>query len=126
MSNEPNAEVLRKLEEATTKRRSSSERTPAVDPPPLTQQKEATLGGAAASSQAPSGNATAKYLLIDHYFGGSKGTFWAYDGTKWYGASTGQPADEQGICQVGFASNRVDMSWDNNNVLTLVRCWKYL
>jgi hypothetical protein len=30
------------------------------------------------------------------------------------------------MAQVAFGSNRVDMWWDNNDAVTVVRCWKYL
>ena len=72
------------------------------------------------------GSGTAKYLLLDHFFGGANGTFWTFDGTTWRAAGTGEPSDEQGFAQVAFAANRVDMWWDANNAVTIVRSWKYL
>lgn len=125
MSKEPSAEVLSKLQQATAAHRGAQATRP-VTAPPVRVPKQPTIIAGSATSQAPAGNATATYLLVDHYFGGSAGTFWGYDGTQWYGASTSEPADEQGIAQVAFASNRVDIDWDDSNTLTVVRCWKYL
>ena len=90
------------------------------------QAKEATVIGAASPNGAPTaGSGTAKYLLLDHFFGGNTGTFWAYDGSTWRAAGTSNP-DEQGMAQVAFAANRVDIWWDANNAVTIVRSWKYL
>src|ERR1700675_4511809 len=121
MPNEPSMEVITKLQAATAAKKKSSDAAQAVPAPPL---KEPT---AADRSAAPgtAGNATAKYLLVDHYFGGTSGTFWGYDGTTWRAASESQPADEQGLPQVAFASNRVDIYWNASDALTLARCWKY-
>lgn len=124
MPNEPSAEVVNKLQAAIAAKRKSASADVAAPPPPL---KEPTI--AADSSAAPAGtagNATAKYLLVDHYFGGGSGTFWGYDGSSWHGASESQPADEQGLPQVAFMSNRVDIYWNANDSLTIARCWKYL
>lgn len=79
---------------------------------------------AAASPDGPpaAGSGSAKYVLLDPYFGASSGTFWAFDGTTWRAAGTGEPAGEQGIAQVAFAANKVDMWWDANGKLTTVRC----
>jgi hypothetical protein len=30
------------------------------------------------------------------------------------------------VAQVAFAANRVDIWWDNNNAVTVVRSWKFL
>lgn len=124
MPNEPSTEVMNKLHAATKAMKNQNFVAVAVPPPPL---KESSSGNhASASPGGVAGNATAKYLLVDHYFGGSSGTFWGYDGSTWRGASESQPADEAGLPQVAFTSNRVDLSWDANDTLTLVRCWKFL
>jgi hypothetical protein len=110
-------------------RRAAAPAAPSITPPPVRFAKQPTTAASAAVGLAPSaGGATAKYLLVDHYFGGSTGTFWAYDtGTsQWYGAVESEPGDEQGIAQVAFAANRVDVNWNADNALTLARCWKYL
>ena len=120
MPNEPSAEVISKLEAATAARNKSSGSAQAPPAPPL---KESTPPSAPPGT---AGNAVAKYLLVDHYFGGTSGTFWGYDGTTWRAASESQPADEQGLPQVAFASNRVDIYWNASDALTLARCWKYL
>ncbi len=68
------------------------------------------------------GSGTAKYLLMDHYFSGSLRRLWAHVGSWHYkNVST---VEEQGLAQVAFASKRVDAWWDNNNQLTILRCWK--
>src|ERR1700730_6083003 len=122
MPNEPSMEVISKLQAATAAMKKSSGSAQAAPP--------ACKGPTAAdSSSAPAGtagNATAKYLLVDHYFGGTSGTFWGYDGATWRAASENQLADEQGLPQVAFASNRVDIYWNASDALTVARCWKYL
>lgn len=37
-----------------------------------------------------------------------------------------QLGGEVDLLQVAFAANRVDMWWDGNDTVTVVRCWKYL
>jgi hypothetical protein len=124
---EPSAAVIEKLNRATARRAAdaTSEAVPA--PPEPAAPKQPTVADAAAPDGEPAaGNATAKYVLLDHFFGGATGTFWTYDGTTWRAANTGEPADEQGMAQVAFAANRVDIWWDNNNAVTVVRSWKFL
>jgi hypothetical protein len=127
---EPSQAVKDKLARATARRAAEA---PASSPPPapaLMQQldKQPTVVDEIVSPDGSpaAGSGTAKYLLLDHFFGGSSGTFWTYDGTTWRAAGTGEPSDEQGFAQVAFAANRVDMWWDANNAVTVVRSWKYL
>lgn len=129
---EPSAAVMDKLARATARRATEGRGSAAADatpnpPTPQLPAKKPTLRDAASPDGSPAaGNGTAKYLLLDHFFGGTNGTFWTFDGTTWRAAGTGEPADEQGIAQVAFAANRVDMWWDGNDAVTIVRCWKYL
>jgi hypothetical protein len=127
---EPSSAVVEQLNEATARRASESRQTggaAAEAPPEPRRPKEPTIAVAATPDGSPAaGSGTAKYVLLDHFFGGASGTFWTFDGTTWRAAGTGEPADEQGVAQVAFAANRVDMWWDGNNALTIVRCWKYL
>jgi hypothetical protein len=123
MPNEPSMEVITKLQAATAAMKKSPDSTQVPQAPPL---KEPTVADNSSAPAGTAGNAVAKYLLVDHYFGGTSGTFWGYDGTTWRGASESQPADEQGLPQVAFASNRVDIYWNASDALTLARCWKYL
>lgn len=128
---EPSTAVLDQLSKATAQRASEARsanasqsvppRPPQIKQPTLRDTTSATPGGTPAA-----GNGTAKYLLLDHFMGGTNGTFWTYDGSTWRAAGTGEPADEQGMAQVAFAANRVDMWWDGNDAVTIVRCWKYL
>jgi hypothetical protein len=122
MPNEPSTEVIAKLHAATAAMKKTSAAA-APEAPPL---KEPTVADSSSAPAGTAGNATATYLLVDHYFGGTSGTFWGYDGTTWRAASESQPADEQGLPQVAFASNRVDIYWNASDALTLARCWKYL
>jgi hypothetical protein len=127
---EPSQAVKDKLARATA-RRAAEASAPSPPPPPALQQqpvKQPTVPGEtmAPDGSPAAGSGTAKYLLLDHFFGGSYGTFWTYDGSTWRAAGTGEPPDEQGFAQVAFAANRVDMWWDANNALTVVRSWKYL
>jgi hypothetical protein len=127
---EPSQAVEQKLARATARRAAEAAAAP-VPPAPTPQQqtpaKQPTITDEASPNGSPSaGSGTAKYLLLDHFFGGANGTFWTYDGTTWRAAGTGEPSDEQGFAQVAFAANRVDMWWDANNAVTIVRSWKYL
>ena len=128
--NEPTPEVLSQLAQAAQRRATEQQGTTTPEaPPPGTPKpaKQPTTQASNAPDGSPSaGNSTAKYLLTDHYFGGSNGTLWTYDGTSWRAAGTSQPSDEQGIAQVAFTANRVDMWWDDNDSVTVLRAWKYL
>ncbi|SDO16966.1 hypothetical protein SAMN04515671_0020 [Nakamurella panacisegetis] len=125
--NEPSASVREKLAQATARRASAPDGTQPPPAPAVRSAKQPTIMPAAAPDGSPSaGNGTATYLLLDHYFGGSSGTFWTFDGTTWRAAGTSEPADEQGLAQVAFAANRVDMWWDDSDAVTVVRAWKYL
>jgi hypothetical protein len=127
---EPSQAVKDKLARATA-RRAAEAPAPPPPPAPAPQQqpvKQPTVVDEIISPDGSpaAGSGTATYLLLDHYFGGSNGTFWTYDGSTWRAAGTGEPSDEQGFAQVAFAANRVDMWWDANNAVTIVRSWKYL
>ncbi len=128
---EPSTAVMEKLAQATARRAAEMGTAGASVPaPPAPRQqpmpKQPTVPGAMSPDGSPAaGNGTAKYVLLDHFFGGSTGTFWTFDGATWRAANTGEPSDEQGIAQVAFAANRVDMWWDANDSVTIVRCWKY-
>jgi hypothetical protein len=125
---EPSQAVQEKLAQATARRATEAPAAPAPRPPQQPVVKQPTVPDQTLSPDGSpaAGTGTAKYVLLDHYFGGSSGTFWTFDGTTWRAASTGEPADEQGVAQVAFAANRVDMWWNASDVVTIVRCWKYL
>lgn len=124
MPKEPSAEVRAQLKEATKVRKGTSGESPPPVAPP--QPRETTTRAHAGDAVAPTGSANAQYLIVDHFFGGSSGTFWAYASGAWHGATTAEPGDEQGIAQVAFASNQVEADWADSGALTLVRCWKFL
>lgn len=69
------------------------------------------------------GYGTAKYVLIDHYFGGGS-RLWAYVGDTWHGKDIADP-DLAGISEELFDANRVDCWW-NGSELTIARGWKNL
>ena len=127
---EPSQAVKDKLARATARRAAEAPASSPPPAPPLMRQpdKQPTVADEIMSPDGSpaAGSGTAKYLLLDHFFGGSSGTFWTYDGSTWRAAGTGEPSDEQGFAQVAFAANRVDMWWDANNAVTVVRSWKYL
>ena len=131
--NEPSAEVMAKLDQATAARRSAAA-TEVPSPPEPLQKKEATVMSAngptaeIVSNAAPAGagSGTATYLLVDHYIGGSAGTLWGFAGGEWHAANNSEPVDEEGIDQVAFASNRVDVWWNSTGAMTVLRCWKNL
>jgi hypothetical protein len=122
---EPSTAVQDKLAQATSRRAAEQSSTMPAPPTPK-QAKQATVLSSSSPNGSPAaGNGTAKYLLLDHFVGGSTGTFWTYDGTTWRAAGTNE-SDEQGMAQVAFAANRVDMWWDANDAVTVVRSWKFL
>ena len=69
------------------------------------------------------GSDTAKHLLLDHHFTSSFRSLWAYAGGAWRHRQVTN-ADEQGLAQIAFASDRVDACWDSSNKITILRCWK--
>jgi len=77
--NEPSAEVLAKLDQATAARQSGAATT-APPPPEPVQHKEATVipssGSVTDGAPTGAGSGMATYLLVDHYIGGSAGTLW--------------------------------------------------
>jgi hypothetical protein len=127
---EPSQAVKEKLARATARRAAELTTTeapaPAPRPQPSVKQPTVTDEMTSPDGSPAAGSGTAKYVLLDHFFGGASGTFWTFDGTTWRAASTGEPSDEQGIAQVAFGANRVDMWWNANDAITIVRCWKYL
>lgn len=74
---------------------------------------------------AAAGSDQAKHVLVDHYFTSSLRRLWAHAGGEWRYKNVTN-TEEQGIAQVAFLADRVDAWWDNNNVLTILRCWKNL
>ncbi len=105
--NEPTPEVLYQLAQAAQRRAAEQQdATPEAPAPgtPKPAKQPTTLTSNAPDGSPAAGNGTAKYLLADHFFGGSNGTLWTYDGTTWRAAGTAQPSDEQGIAQVAFAA----------------------
>ena len=116
---EVSTEVMQQLEQAQAELAKSVE---AAGPPvaaevAATQTAEIAFGAA--------GSAQAKYLLVDHYFTTTLRRLWANAGGVWRYRNVSN-TEEQGLAQVAFASNRVDAWWDNNNRLTILRCWKIL
>lgn len=69
------------------------------------------------------GSGTAKHVLVDHYFTSSFRCMWAYV-DKWRNQTIGS-AEEQGLAQIAYASNSVDVWWDASDKLTMIRCWKH-
>ena len=70
------------------------------------------------------GSGKANHVLVDHYFTSSLRRLWVYAGTGWRYRNVTN-AEEQGLAQVAFASDRVDAAWDSGNRLTMLRCWKH-
>jgi hypothetical protein len=116
---EVNAEIMQQLEQAQAKLAQSVEvEGPSAAPEVIASTSAEPTFGAAGSGQA-------KHVLLDHYFGSSFRRLWAYAGGAWRHANVTN-TEEQGLAQVAFAANRVDAWWDNNNKLTILRCWKNL
>lgn len=125
---EPSQEIVDQLEAAVRAQSSapsSSVAAPASSPPEpgAVPAKRPTMGAAPAGA---GGNATTHYLVLDHYFSGGPAALWAYDGAAWRAGLVSEPGDEQGVVQVAFAANRVDIWWDASGSLSVLRSWKYL
>ena len=123
---EPTQEVVDQLNSAARAAAvsPSSVYTPKGPPGPgVAPAKQPTIAAAAPGA---GGNATTHYLVLDHYFSGGPAALWAYDGAAWRAGLVSEPGDEQGVVQVAFAANRVDVWWDANGSLSVIRSWKYL
>jgi hypothetical protein len=114
---EISAEVMQQLEAAQAEVASSE--TPAG--PPVTA--EVQLGSGDLFGFGASGSGQATQLLVDHYFTGTSKFLWAMAGGGWRHAVL-TADDEQGIAQVAFSADRVDVWWNDSNKVTLLRCWK--
>lgn len=67
------------------------------------------------------GSGTAKYLLLDKFFGGGA-VLWAYVDGNWHGRDVADD-DLGGIGDELFGADKVDVSWQSAD-LTLARGWK--
>ena len=124
---EPSQEVVDQLGAATRAAGASpsSASPPGAPPDPgAAPAKQPTT--AAAPAAGAGGNATTHYVVLDHYFSGGPAALWAYDGAAWRAGLVAEPGDEQGVVQVAFAANRVDVWWDASGSLSVIRSWKYL
>ena len=110
-------EVLQQLEQAQAELTQSME----AGGPPVAA--EISTPGVAQPIFGAAGSGTAKYVLLDHYTASSLRRLWVHEGGKWRGRNVTN-TEEQGLCQVAFAANRVDVWWDNSDQLTIMRCWK--
>jgi hypothetical protein len=114
---EISAAVLQQLQQAQAALAANLEaQGPAVEPAVTAQAAAQPLFGAAGSGQA-------KHVLLDHYFTSTLRRFWALAGDAWRHRNVATE-DEQGLVQVAFMADRVDVWWDDSNVVTIVRCWK--
>jgi hypothetical protein len=114
---ELSVEVLQQLEQAEAELARTLEETG----PPV--EAEVAVPRAAELAVAAAGSGQAEHILLDHYFTSSLRRLWVHAGGAWHYADV-TSAEEQGLVQVAFASDRVDASWNDKNVLWLLRCWK--
>jgi hypothetical protein len=113
---EVTGEEMRQLEEAQAELAQSMEAAgPPVEEMAATEALE-TVFSAAGSGQV-------KHILMDHYFNSALRRLWVYAGGAWRYRNVTN-IEEQGLAQVGFASNKVDAWWDSSNILKILRCWK--
>jgi len=108
------AEIMHELEQAQAQFSADELQGPSME-------LVAVVGPAVVSGTAGSG--TAQYLLVDHDPASAARRLWAYVANVWHYRDVTN-VDEQGIAQVAYAANRVDVYWDANGQITLVRCWK--
>lgn len=110
------AEVEQQLVEIQAELAQSME----ADGPPVEEMAATealgTVFGAAGSGQA-------KHILMDHYFTSALRRLYVHSGGAWRYRNVTN-IEEQGLAQVGFASDRVDASWNSSNILNFMRCWK--
>jgi hypothetical protein len=116
---EVSADVMQQLEQAQAELAQTME----AGGPPVAA--EVAVPGIPQVTVGAAGSGQANHVLVDHYFTSSLRRLWAYAGGAWRYRNVSN-TEEQGLAQVAFASNRVDAWWDNNNVLSLLRCWKNL
>jgi hypothetical protein len=109
--------VMAQLEQAQVELTQSFE----TEGPPITAEVTATE--VAAPTIGAAGSGQAQHVLMDHYFTSSTRRLWAHSEGAWRYQNV-ENIEEQGIAQVAYAANRVDVWWDSNNRLTLIRCWK--
>lgn len=120
----PSQAIVDQLDAASSARGAApSSAQPPAPAPGAVAAKRPTPGAAPAGT---GGNATTHYLVLDHYVAGGPAALWAYDGAAWRAGLISEPGDEQGVVQVAFAANRVDVWWDTSGSLSVVRSWKYL
>jgi hypothetical protein len=112
---EISADAMQQLEAAQAAMSSQME----SDGPPA----EIAMASSSDNLVGAAGSGRAKYLLLDHYMTSTYKVLWAYVNNAWYHKQVGT-ADEQGLLQVGFNAKYVDVWWDANNNITIVRCWK--
>ena len=110
-------EIMAQLEQAQVELSQTFE---AAGPPVVA---EMTTTEVAATNFGAAGSGQAKHVLTDHYFTGSTRRLWAHSAGAWRSRNVTN-VEEQGIAQIAYAANRVDVWWDTNNMLTLMRCWK--
>lgn len=114
---EISTDVLQQLEMAQAQLAQSMEAgTPPVSPVLETSAGPQQVFGA-------TGSDTAKHVVADHYMTSSSRRLWAYAGSAWHSRAITN-TEEQGLVQIAYAANRVDVWWDKSNNLTMVRCWK--
>jgi hypothetical protein len=112
---EVSAEVLQQLQQTQAELAITFETQGPGVQAGVAAQEEPVFGAA--------GSGQAQHLLVDHYFTSTLRRLYAYAGGAWRYRNVATP-DEQGLAQVAFSADRVDVWWDASNVLTLVRCWK--
>lgn len=116
---EISTEIMLQLEQA----QAALAQNMAAGGPPVAA--EVTTTSIAEPTFGAAGSGKAKHVLVDHYTTSSSRRLWAHAGSAWRNASITN-AEEQGLAQVAFAANRVDVWWDGSNKITIMRCWKNL
>ena len=110
------AEVEQQLVEIQAELAQSMEAAgPPVEEMAATEALGTVFGGA--------GSGQAKHILMDHYFTSALRRLYVYSVGAWRYRNVTN-IEEQGLAQVGFASDRVDASWNSSNILNFMRCWK--
>ncbi|MCK5517405.1 MAG: hypothetical protein KAI39_11065 [Desulfobulbaceae bacterium] len=115
---EISAEIMMQLEQAQI---ALSQNMVAGEGPPVAP--EAMASNITDSTFGAAGSGKAKYVLVDHYTASSSRRLWAHAASAWRSVPITNN-EEQGLAQVAFAASRVDVWWDSNNKIKIMRCWK--
>ncbi|MGM0445127.1 MAG: hypothetical protein ACQEQH_01845 [Bacillota bacterium] len=117
MTEEISPEVMQKLEEAQAHLAHQT----TIEGPPI-EEKDLVQGKVGKTFE-QAGSGAAKHILIDHYFTSSLRRLWVYSDNAWRNRVINDE-DLKGIVKTIFKAKSMQIWWDANNQITLIRCRK--